>query len=97
MTIGKQLKKSLKEKFYISTPNISLTTGEAVRYAREFNELSQNELSKLTGFTQATISGIENDRIALGVERAKVLARALKVHPAILLFPVWDTQKESAA
>ena len=38
-----------------------------------------------------TISAIENNRINLGVERAKVLARALNVHPAVLLFPGWRT------
>jgi hypothetical protein len=32
----------------------------------------------LQGFSQATLSAIENDRVGLGVERAKILARALK-------------------
>jgi Helix-turn-helix len=41
----------------------------------------------LTGIPQATLSAIENDRLRLGVERAKVLARALKCHPAVLCFP----------
>lgn len=36
-------------------------------------------------------------RVNLGVERAKVIARALKCHPAVLLFPNWDVKKESAA
>jgi len=31
------------------------------------------------------------------VERAKVLARALKVHPAVLVFPSWDVERESAS
>ena len=35
----------------------------------------------MTVRTQATLSAIENDRVRLGVERAKVLARALKCHP----------------
>jgi len=64
---------------------------------RELQELSQNELSTLTGIPQSTLSGIENDRIKLGVERAKVLARALKCHPAVLVFPNWDFHQESAA
>jgi hypothetical protein len=41
-------------------------------------------------FLDATISAIENDRVRLGVERAKVLARALKCHPGILVFPGWE-------
>jgi hypothetical protein len=43
------------------------------------------------------VSAIENDRIRLGVERAKVLARALKCHPAVLVFPGWDIVRDSAA
>jgi transcriptional regulator with XRE-family HTH domain len=60
-------------------------------------ELSQNELSRMTGIPQSTISAIENDRVQLGVERAKVLARALSCHPAVLVFPGWDIEQESAA
>ena len=54
-------------------------------------------LSELTGIPQATISAIENGRVNLGVERAKVLARALKCHPAVLVFPGWEVLLESAA
>jgi len=57
---------------------------------RELQELSQNTLAELTRISQPTISGIENDRIQIGVERAKVLARAFKCHPAVLVFPGWE-------
>src|SRR5437868_12062448 len=76
---------------------ISVTVGESVRIIRELQELSQNQLAQLTGIPQATISAIENDRVSVGVERAKVLARALKCHPAVLVFPGWDIAKDSAA
>jgi transcriptional regulator with XRE-family HTH domain len=76
---------------------IDVSVGESVRIIRELQELSQNGLSELTGIPQSTISAIENDRIKLGVERAKVIARALRVHPAVLLFPGWDVETESAA
>jgi len=59
---------------------ITVSVGESVRIIRELQELSQNQLSGLTGIPQATISAIENDRVRLGVERAKIPARALKVH-----------------
>jgi len=59
--------------------------------------LSQNQLSKLTGIRQSTISAIENGRVNLGGERARVLARGLKVHPAVLVFPNWEIDSESAA
>ncbi|RLB60779.1 MAG: transcriptional regulator, partial [Deltaproteobacteria bacterium] len=57
----------------------------------------QNALAELTGIPQSTISAIEHGRIQLGVERAKVLARALKCHPSVLVFPGWDMEQESAA
>jgi len=76
---------------------IDVSVGESVRIMRELQELSQNELSGLTGIPQSTISAIENDRVNLGIERAKVIARALKCHPAVLVFPGWNIERESAA
>jgi len=76
---------------------VDVSVGESVRIIRELQELSQNGLSRLTGIPQSTISAIENDRVNLGVERAKVIARALKCHPAVLVFPGWEIDKESAA
>jgi transcriptional regulator with XRE-family HTH domain len=76
---------------------VDVSVGESVRILRELQEMSQNELSEATGIPQSTISAIENDRVNLGVERAKILARALKCHPAVLVFPGWDVQQESAA
>ena len=76
---------------------IEVSTGESVRIIRELQGLSQNQLARLTDIPQSTISGIERDRINLGVERAKQLGRALKCHPAVLVFPGWDVEHESAA
>jgi transcriptional regulator with XRE-family HTH domain len=76
---------------------LSVTVGESVKIIRELQELSQNQLAQLTGIAQATISAIENNRVSLGVERAKILARALKCHPAVLVFPGWDSDQQSAA
>jgi transcriptional regulator with XRE-family HTH domain len=74
-----------------------VSVGESVRISRELQGLSQNELARRTEIPQSTLSAIENDRINPGVERAKVLARALKCHPAVLVFPGWEVEKESAA
>jgi transcriptional regulator with XRE-family HTH domain len=76
---------------------ISVTVGESVRMVRELQELSQNQLSQLTGIPQSTISAIENDRVQLGVERAKTLARALKCHPGVLVFPGWELPHDAVA
>ena len=76
---------------------IKVTVGESVRIIRELQGLSQNQLAPRTRIAQATLSAIENDRVRLGVERAKVIARALKCHPAVLVFPGWEDHLESAA
>ena len=76
---------------------INVTVGESVRIIRELQELSQNELSSITGIPQSTLSAIEHDKVNLGVERAKVLATALKCHPAVLVFPGWNVDQEIAA
>lgn len=77
--------------------HVQVSVGESVRILRELQELSQNELADIGGIPQSTISAIENDRVSLGVERARTLARALQCHPAVLLFPGWDVKVESAA
>ncbi len=74
-----------------------ISIGESVRIIRELQELSQNQLSVLTGIPQSTLSSIEHDKINIGVERAKTLARALKVHPAVLVFPGWNVEENEAA
>ncbi|MBN4075099.1 MAG: transcriptional regulator [SAR86 cluster bacterium] len=76
---------------------VEVSVADSLRILRELQELSQNELAALSGIPQSTISAIENDRIQLGVERAKVFARALQCHPAVLVFPGWDVEHESAA
>ena len=76
---------------------VEVSVGDSVRILRELQELTQGQLAELTGIPQSTISAIENGRVNLGVERAKVLARALKCHPAVLVFPNWDVAAESAA
>ena len=86
-----------KRQFRRAKKAIDVSPGESVRIMRELQELSQNELSNLAGIPQSTISAIENQRVNLGVERAKVLARSLKCHPAVLVFPGWDIDKETAA
>jgi transcriptional regulator with XRE-family HTH domain len=76
---------------------VTVSVGESVRIVRELQELTQSQLARLTGIPQSTISAIENNSVNLGVERAKVLARALRCHPAVLVFPGWEIHKPSAA
>jgi len=59
--------------------------------------LSQNQLANLSGMAQPAISAIENGRVRLGVELVKVLARALKCHPGVLVFPGWEISDQASA
>jgi transcriptional regulator with XRE-family HTH domain len=88
--MGRKLKEGLNQEFLPSKKRAHLSQGEMLRIIREKNELSQNQLAEKSGITQSTLSSLENDRISLGVERAKSLARVLGVHPAVLVFPDWD-------
>lgn len=92
ITRGNEMKNYRKAK-----KTIDVSVGESVKIMRELQGLSQTELAELTGIPQSTISGIENDRIQIGVERAKTLARSLKCHPAVLVFPGWKIKEKSAA
>lgn len=83
--------------FRAAKKRVEVSVGESVRVLRELQELSQNDLAALTGIPQSTISAIENDRVRLGVERAKVLSRALKCHPGVLVFPGWSAELAEAA
>ncbi len=85
------------KEFRAAKQRIEVSVGESVRIVRELQELTQDQLADLTGIPQATISAIENGRVNLGVERAKVFARALQCHPAVLVFPGWETPVAKAA
>jgi len=76
---------------------IEVSPRESVRIIRELHGFSQNRLAELSSIPQATLSAIENGRVRLGVERAKVLARALRCHPAVLVFLRWEHAVDTAA
>jgi len=93
MTIGESDMKDYRK----AKKTVEVSVGESVRIMRDLQELSQSQLAGLTGIPQSTISGIENDRIKIGIERAKTLALALKCHPAVLVFPGWEIENLKAA
>lgn len=94
--IGKKLQSAMKEETAPSKRRLKLTSGQAIRIARELLKLTQPDLEKLTGIKQSTISALEHDREKLGLDRAKVLAKALKVHPSVIAFPDWDSDELAA-
>jgi transcriptional regulator with XRE-family HTH domain len=69
-----------------------LSSGEAIKMLRELKGWTQVELSKRSGINAANISMLENERLDIGKRRAEQLARAFKIHPAIIMFPEYETE-----
>jgi len=82
--------KHAKEDFVRARVRHTVSPGEAIKMLRKLQGLSQADLERLTGIAQTNISALENGTRLLGRDRALVLAKALKVHPAVLLFPDFD-------
>ncbi|MEO7035780.1 MAG: helix-turn-helix transcriptional regulator [Polyangiaceae bacterium] len=73
----------------------TLTPGQSLQIARELQELTQSELSRMTGIAQSAISAFESGAAEMGLKRVKVLAEALKVHPAVIAFPEYPQAKSA--
>lgn len=80
--MGKKVK-DLFEKFD-TTPT---TVGDMVRAFRKGLGFTLEDVSDLTGIQITNLSNIENDKVDLGVKRARLLAAALGVRPQDILFP----------
>lgn len=96
MKLGKKVKAALKEDFINDKKYGNLTPGKALKIYRELNNLTQADLAQLTNLKQATISSLEHDRVAMGIARAKILAKVLNVHPGVLAFADWDSSDQAA-
>ncbi len=83
----------MKKDFVKAKINISMTPGEMLRTVRELQGMSQGELAAIAGMSQSNISALETNARQIGRERALVLAKALKVHPAVILFPDFDIKE----
>lgn len=90
------MKKINKKDFVIAEDPTSMTPGEMLTTLRNLQELTQSDLAEMTGMTQANISSMESGRQQIGRDRALVLAKALKVHPAVIMFPNYRVQDEAA-
>ena len=91
MATGKMVKELLKSEFVPAKKYGKLTPGKALKIYRELMGWTQAELAKKSSLKQATISSLEHDRIVMGIDRAKALALALKIHPSTLAFADWDS------
>jgi transcriptional regulator with XRE-family HTH domain len=82
-----------KKDFAKAKVNVEVTPGQMLKTLRELQGFSQKELADITGMTQSNISALETDARQIGRERALVLAKALKVHPAVILFPDYSVEE----
>lgn len=87
------MKKINKKDFVSGSDPVEMTPGEMLATLRQLQELTQNDLAKKTGMTQANISSMESGRQQIGRDRAITLAKALKVHPAVIMFPNYKVNK----
>ncbi len=90
------MKKLNRKDFVRAKDSIHVSPGEALAALRYLQELSQNELARRTGISQANISAMESGRQQIGRDRAILLAKALKVHPAVILFPDYEVDYKAA-
>ena len=82
-----------KKDFVRAKVRAQLTPGETLKMLREQQGLTQADLAKITGISQSNISALESNVRQMGRERAIIFAKALIVHPAVLLFPDFDIKK----
>lgn len=71
--------------------HVTLSTGRVIKMLRELKGWTQEQLATRSGITSTNISLLENDRVDIGKRRAISLARAFGVHPAIIMFPEYET------
>ena len=81
-----------KQDFVKAKVHAHLSPGEALKMLRELQGLTQSCLAKITNTSQSNIAALENNTRQMGRERAIIFAKALKVHPAVLLFPDFDVK-----
>lgn len=91
------MKRINKNDFIRGQDSIIISPGEMLATLRQLQGLTQSELAKKTRMTQANISSMESGRQQIGRDRAITLAKALKVHPAVIMFPNYQLEEERAA
>ena len=79
------------DEFVPAKQHATLTTGEVIRMLRDLKGWTQEKLAAESGLNAKNISLLENNRIDIGKKRAEQLAKAFGVHPAIIMFPEYET------
>lgn len=79
------------DEFVPAKAHAPLTTGEVIRMLRELKGWTQEQLAEQSGVNSKNISLLENGRIDIGKKRTEQLAKAFGVHPAIIMFPEYES------
>lgn len=83
--------KIAKKDFVPAKQHAHVTTGEVIRILRKKKGWTQEDLAHRSGISASNLSMLENDRLDIGKKRAEQLARALGIHPAIIMFPEYES------
>jgi transcriptional regulator with XRE-family HTH domain len=79
-----------KKEFIPAKRHVVLKSGEVIRMLRELKGWTQADLAARCGISPTNISLLENSKVDIGKKRAEQIARALGVHPAIVMFPEYE-------
>ena len=85
------MKSEQRRQFVSAKPHAKVTSGEVIRMLRELKGWTQDQLADRSGIAAANISLLENDNIDIGKKRAEQLAKAFGIHPAIIMFPEYES------
>ncbi len=85
------MKQNKEENFIPAKKRATLTTGEVVKMLRELKGWTQEDLARECGINAKNISLLENNRLDIGKKRALQLAAAFGGHPAIIMFPEFES------
>ena len=75
------------DNFFKEITGENATTGMFLRNARKRAELTQAQVSKITGIKVTSISKYENDKLEMGASVALRFAALYKISPLTLLYP----------
>ena len=83
--------------FVAARAHARITTGEVIRLLRDLKGWTQQELADRSRINASNISLLENGRVEIGKKRAEQLAKAFAVHPAIIMFPEYESKDIGSA
>jgi Predicted transcriptional regulators len=85
-------KNARKNDFVTAKSHAKVSTGEVIQMLRELKGWTQADLAERCGISATNISLLENGKVEIGKRRAEQLAKAYDVHPAIIMFPEYESQ-----